>query len=261
MNKYEKWYNDLCERGKLDRNLEYAERHHIIPECFFKDRSRRGKSGWLDGNPNESSNLTRLSEREHKLAHYLLVKIYKDNKKAYFKMLKAFEMVHVVNQNQKEKRHFSSRLVTNVRAERAKIQSELMRGENNPQYGRKWTTEERKAQGDKVRGSKLTPEQHARLVANTKGKKKSPRTEEHLSNLSANHKSKKEGFVGSHSEETKEKMRLKATGRKQSEETIKKKADAIRGSKREKKHCPHCNQMIAVNTYSRWHGPNCKNQK
>ena len=60
------------------------------------------------------------------------------------------------------------------------------------------------------------------------------------------------------SKETRAKQREKAIGRKQSAETIKAKADAVRGSKREKKHCPHCDQMIAVNTYPRFHGDKCK---
>jgi hypothetical protein len=30
------------------------------------------------------------------------------------------------------------------------------------------------------------------------------------------------------------------------------------GSKREKRQCPHCQQLIAVNAYPRWHGDNCK---
>jgi len=38
---------------------------------------------------------------------------------------------------------------------------------------------------------------------------------------------------------------------------VQKKADAVRGLKREKRHCPHCDQMIAVNTYARWHGSHC----
>jgi hypothetical protein len=76
--------------------------------------------------------------------------------------------------------------------------------------------------------------------------------------LSKNHRSKQPGFDGTLSEETKQKMREKALGRKQDPETIKKKADAIRGSKREKRLCPHCNQEIAVNTYTRWHGDRCK---
>jgi hypothetical protein len=59
------------------------------------------------------------------------------------------------------------------------------------------------------------------------------------------------------SEDTKQKMREKALGRTQSAETIKKKADAVRGSKRETKLCPHCNRSVAVNGYARWHGTNC----
>ena len=30
------------------------------------------------------------------------------------------------------------------------------------------------------------------------------------------------------------------------------------GRKQEKKHCPHCNRDIAINTYTRFHGDNCK---
>jgi hypothetical protein len=62
------------------------------------------------------------------------------------------------------------------------------------------------------------------------------------------------------SEETKQLIRAKATGRKQSEETIRKKADAIRGRAKPKMLCPHCQKMIAVNTYPRWHGDRCKNR-
>ena len=63
-----------------------------------------------------------------------------------------------------------------------------------------------------------------------------------------------------HSEETLAKMSAKATGRKQSEETIRKKIEATTGKKREKLLCPHCDQLVAVNGYARWHGPNCRSQ-
>lgn len=33
-----------------------------------------------------------------------------------------------------------------------------------------------------------------------------------------------------------------------------------RGSKREKKLCPHCHQLIPVNAFPRWHGDNCKHK-
>jgi len=31
-----------------------------------------------------------------------------------------------------------------------------------------------------------------------------------------------------------------------------------RGLKREKKECPHCGKLVAVNVFPRWHGDNCK---
>lgn len=62
---YEKIYTSLCERGKLERQLDYCEVHHIIPRCM--------------GGTNELNNLTKLSYREHYLAHYLLVKMFPDN--------------------------------------------------------------------------------------------------------------------------------------------------------------------------------------
>jgi len=34
--------------------------------------------------------------------------------------------------------------------------------------------------------------------------------------------------------------------------------EAVRGTKREKKQCPHCGKDVAVNGYARWHGNNCK---
>jgi hypothetical protein len=40
-----------------------------------------------------------------------------------------------------------------------------------------------------------------------------------------------------------------------------KKAEAIRGLKREKKLCLHCHELVAVNGYARWHGDNCKKRK
>ena len=64
----------------------------------------------------------------------------------------------------------------------------------------------------------------------------------------------------SFSEETRAKQRAKATGRKQSQETIRKKIEATKGKKREKKLCPYCDQLVAVNGYARWHGALCRSK-
>ena len=68
-------------------------------------------------------------------------------------------------------------------------------------------------------------------------------------------------FGKKHSPETLEKIREKAKLRTYSEETNEKRRQANLGMKREKKQCPHCNKLVAVNGYARWHGDNCKYYK
>lgn len=79
---YLKIYNYICERGNTERNLQYIERHHIIPKCLGGDDSEY--------------NLCALTAKEHYLAHYLLTKIYPDN----IKLLYAFGMMKTVNKFQ-----------------------------------------------------------------------------------------------------------------------------------------------------------------
>lgn len=261
--KYETWYNRLCERGRNRATTEYTEKHHIIPESFFIIRKRNGPSGWVDGNSDDPSNITRLTDREHELAHYLLAKIYKNDKRAYHKVIRAYEMRSLVNQNQEDKRHFSSKRLCGIRAERARLQSELMRGENNPQYGRKWTDEEREAQRQKVLGNQLTPEQHDRLIKSLaerteSGIKRKPFTDEYKERCREQNTGEKNPMYGrKHSDSSKVKMGDANRGRKQTDEEKQRRGQANLGKKREKKHCDWCNEDVAVNGYARFHGDNC----
>ena len=49
----------------------------------------------------------------------------------------------------------------------------------------------------------------------------------------------------------------KLRGRKQTDEEKLTRSLANMGKKREKKLCPHCDRLVAVNGYARWHGANC----
>lgn len=264
MNKYQKWYNNICSRGQTRKTDEYTERHHIVPESFYIIRKRKGPKGWLPGDSNIVTNITHLTDREHELVHFLLTKIYKNDKRAYFKVLKGYEMRSVVNPNQQEKRHFSSRRLSGIRAKRAKLQSESMKGKNNPNYGNNWTEQQKEDQRKKLIGRVPPQEQIDNLVAaladrKAKGLKRKGYNDEYKAERSKMYSGEGNPNYGkTASDETKELQRKKATGRKQSKETIKAKADAVRGSKREKKHCIHCDQMIAVNGYARFHGDKCK---
>ena len=64
---YTKHYDLLILKyGRKDKPEFYSERHHIIPKCV--------------GGTNNPNNLVYLTPREHLLAHWLLSKIYSDNK-------------------------------------------------------------------------------------------------------------------------------------------------------------------------------------
>ena len=81
---YLKCYNELVFRGQI-RELDcYTENHHIIPKCF--------------GGTNKRDNLTKLTAREHIIAHMLLYKMQKDKRKMH-QMLTAVIMMKGRNKN------------------------------------------------------------------------------------------------------------------------------------------------------------------
>lgn len=57
-------YADLMLRGMENRELEYAEKHHIVPRCFYKFNRRTKKA--------DMCNMSNLSYSEHLYAHYCL---------------------------------------------------------------------------------------------------------------------------------------------------------------------------------------------
>lgn len=75
-NKYTTIYYNIVNRAlsenRAKRKGKFYADHHIIPEHFFKNRSRPGPSGWLDGNPETPDNHVLLTFREHRLCHLLL---------------------------------------------------------------------------------------------------------------------------------------------------------------------------------------------
>ena len=244
MNKYKQWYTNITERAK-NRVLEtYTESHHIVPRSL--------------GGRDERNNLVNLTPREHFICHWLLVKMTTGQE--HHKMLNALRMMRAEKQGQ-QRYHtkITARVYESIKQEYAELQSKQFAGVGNGMFGKHHTQEAKDKIRQKNLGKKLTPEQIEKLKKATTGKKKPPITEEHRAKLSAAKQGKNNNMWGkTHSEETLAKMSAKATGRKQSEETIRKKIEATKGKKREKLLCPHCDQLVAVNGYARWHGANCK---
>jgi hypothetical protein len=219
MNKYTKWYNQIIDRARNRIIEEYTERHHVLPRSL--------------GGTDDASNLVDLTAREHFVCHWLLTKMYTGEAKS--KMINAIWMMQSKNEYQNRyQTRITSRVYESLRKDYAKYISERNTGRIQP------------------------PEEKAKQIAAITGRKRAPFSEEWRKKMSESHKGEKNHRFGVKvSEETKQKQREKAIGRKQSAETIKKKADALRGRAKPKILCPHCEQMISVNTYPRWHGDQC----
>jgi hypothetical protein len=243
MNKYEKWYNQITSRGQTRVTDQRTESHHIIPKCL--------------GGSNDSDNLTNVTLREHFICHWLLTKIHQG--KHRHQMLKALWMMRAENQNQtRYNSKITSRVYAKLKEEYSVLQSQRVSGENNPMWGKTHSEKARALIKQKNTGKKLTEEQIAKQVVAQTGRKRKPFNDDWLDKMSKNHKSKQPGFDGSLKEETKKKIGDKIRGRKQTDEEKARRSAANMGKVKPKKLCPHCNQLIAVNGYARWHGDNCK---
>ena len=252
MNKYEKWYNQIVKNAQNRAPNGYIERHHIQPRSL--------------GGSDDKSNLVDLTAREHFICHWLLTKMTTGENR--YKMLNALRMMRAEKSGQKRyETSITSRVYEHIKQEYAQLQSIKISGKDNPMYGDKFYRSEdgKQRQRDSIVGNNNGAKQeHARQkISQSKlGKKRKPFSDEWRTKMSESKRGENNNRYGvTVSEDTKQKIREKAVGRKQSEETKRKKADALRGKVKPKKLCPHCNQMIAVNTYPRWHGANCASLK
>ena len=210
-NKYYRWYNNIIANAKnrIDTTNGYYERHHIIPECFFMSRKRKGKIGWIAGDPGDDSNIVVLTAKEHFICHKLLTKFTTGVAKN--KMIFAFWCMTKLQNKYQIGRRISSHYYEKVKQERIEILSECMRGENNPMYGKKASISTR----NKMSKSR---------VGKTPWNKDKTMTAEHNKNISMALSGTKNPMYGkNHTEPTKRLISEKLTGR----ENIK-----IRGTKR-----------------------------
>lgn len=249
MNKYTKWYTGITENAKR-RDLDcYTETHHIQPRSL--------------GGADTPDNLVKLTPQEHFICHWLLVKMTTGQDR--YKMLNALRMMRAENLNQQRyNTKITARVYAKIKEEYAELQSKKLKGKGNGFYGKSHTEEARKriSEANKGRVQPLDEKERQKAAwARRKelGVERKPYSEEYKEERSKKYSGEGNPRYGVEvSAETRAKISAKAVGRKQSEETIRKKADAVRGSKREKKLCPHCDQLIAVNGYARFHGDKCK---
>lgn len=293
-NKYTKIYYSLINRAKI-RVLPidtYKEKHHIIPQSFFKSKS---KTGWINGDHNAIENLVYLTAREHFICHLLLVRMTKNN--AHLKMTYALKRFVYAK---KHKQFINSRLYEYIR----QVNSNAMKGRPCSQETREKIRQgnlnrlppseetRRKLSEAAKRRKGFTPEGLQNVINAHKGKPVSDETKQKLRNarqrqverqggtmtaaareklskaakgriLSDDHKQK---IAESHkgkiiSEETRQKMRQNAKNRTHSSETKTMLSLLAKGKPKKQLTCPHCSMSGGEPQMKRWHFDKCKSLK
>lgn len=296
-NKYTTCYNRIISNGKKSRPELKTEKHHIIPECFFTNRVRKGPPGWLDGDPNDPNNITFLTCKEHFICHRLLIKMLSGIPKA--KMVHALSMMLANNQNQERTYRVTSRIYETLKIQLSDIMKEKwteelrnirsaeMKGDLNHFYGKQHTEETK----EKMR-KRVVSEETKNLISLAQierykdcpgtflGKTHSNETRKKISELasrpksvawkesaSKNRKGRSAPNKGiPHSEETKKKISNAVTGEKNGffgkhhspEQREKKRQEKLASPKQK---CYYCNKEVDLMNFRRWHGDNCKYKK
>lgn len=160
-NKYLNWYNLIIEKAQNRTIIGYTENHHIVPDCFYINRSREGKIGFLPGSGEHNDNFIKLTPEEHLTAHLLLIKCFHQsfawrdslifaanmmcieskhtkriNNKEYG-WLKRLRSIAISSSMKGERNHFYNKTHTEKSIKQMK-QAKI--GENNPCFGTIWIT-------------------------------------------------------------------------------------------------------------------------
>jgi hypothetical protein len=186
------------------------------------------------GGTNDKDNLVNLTAREHFICHWLLTKMHTGEARG--KMINALYLMQ--GKNQYQDRYINSRVYESLRTEYAQYISKLNTGRIQPL------------------------DEKTKQIAAITGRKRASFSEEWKAKMSASKLGENNNRYGVDvSEDTRRKIGDRIRGRKQTEEEKARRGLANLGKVKPKKLCPHCNQMIAVNTYPRWHGANCASIK
>jgi hypothetical protein len=157
-NKYTLVYYTLVERAKSRELDEYTEKHHIIPESFYKQRSRKGPAGWLDGNPEAPENIVRLTAREHFICHLLLPRMTE----GLAKRKMTYALWNIINgrDNSKKKERYkvTSRQYVSIRQSVSRAISETHKGKILSDGTKKLISESRGGQKSSFKGKTHTEE-------------------------------------------------------------------------------------------------------
>lgn len=225
---YQKVYNAIVEKRKMNVPEGYKECHHIIPKSM--------------GGSDDASNLVYLTVREHYIAHQLLWKIHRTSKMAH-----AWFMMLRCDPNQQ--RFFTSRQHEKATIAHVEVLRETMKGEGNHFFGKTHSLEarERISRNNKEHLAKHGKTQE--VIDNWIEKvAKRPKSAEHRKKIG------RSGFKMLKNIHTGESIRV-SVGDVYDDIVWKNPAhDQKRSS------CVHCGKESTVGNINRWHNTNCKNK-
>lgn len=169
---YDTLYEQLIINAKNDDRVKgdiYYENHHIIPKSWC--------NGDMEYMVKDKRNLVLLTAKEHYLAHHLLMKMYPENRSmvsAFWAMTNKNRNKHIVTAIQYESakkaqaKCMSERIVTEeTKQKQSDYWKGRMVGDKNPNYGNKWSDEQRERMSRQRKGLTLNG-------TNTKGKSITP---------------------------------------------------------------------------------------
>jgi hypothetical protein len=234
-NKYTSVYNSIIERAKsriLPKEI-YTEKHHILPKSL--------------GGTNDSTNLVRLTAREHFICHLLLPKmvtgIYKRNMS--FALWSMITMDHSTSRNRYK---INSRMFQSIKIQVARAKSDLHKGKIVSVETRKKMSDSRKNHAGPNKGKKMSTEQKLKLSKAHTGKviaqltvdkilesrKEYKHSEETRKKISEGNKGK---AMPSKTDDQKKSISKKLKGRVMSEETKKRMSESRKAYWNAKRAC------------------------
>ncbi len=282
-NKYTVWYYNIIAKAKSRETTAGTEKHHIIPDCFFYERQRKGIPGKLMGNPLDSENLVSLTYKEHFVCHRLLVKMTTGRQKqqmsyALFLLMKTRGNSFIVSSRLYEKirTEFTKQAsITHsgkaVSAETRRKQSEARKGKTyEDMFGKEKAAAMKKNLQKKGKARSHSIETRHRISESNKGKHSNRNRYTHSYETKRKISESNKGRIVIVTEATKRKIsntlkgrpspmrgrRSKYKGIPRSEEVKEKLRIAARNQV--KKVCEYCNLLCSPSNYHRWHGKQCK---
>jgi hypothetical protein len=198
---YQKIYTNLIDRAISRISEGYVEKHHIIPRCL--------------GGSDSTENIVSLYPEEHYLAHLLLCKLNKGNSKLLYAAMNMTSGAMINNGKRNNKAYGWLR----------RQYAESMSGDNNP--ARRDPNLQKEAAKKRV-GQKRTEETKAKMSSAQKGRTFSEETKLKMAEAAKNRPPI--------SESTRNKLKGRSPnrgmlGKKQSAESVAKRAEANRGRK------------------------------